>query len=248
MNRILTAGLAATAIAMTPACAQERVDTANKAAIEEIVRAYILENPQIIEDALIELAQQNQVAEATRASEAIKDNYAALYNNPADYTIGPDDAPVTVIEFFDYRCGYCKRTAEWASKLPEKYDGKVRVIFKEIPILSAESEKAALAAVAAGKQGKYIEMHMGLMELDNNSGFGPEQIDAVAESVGVDVTLMRADMKSMPVQKTVSDAKSLARRLGIDGTPNFLVGNDQVAGADTDAVEALIDAALEKLS
>lgn len=248
MNRKLTAVFAATAIALTPACAQERVDTADKAAVEEIVRAYILENPEIIEEAIVKLSENRQLADAQRATDAIKANYDAIYNRAGDYSIGPADAPVTVVEFFDYRCGFCKRSAEWTTKLPEKYDGKVRVVFKELPILSAESEKAALAAVAAGKQGKYIEMHMALMQLDNSTGFGQEQIDQAAESVGVDVTLMRADMKSMGVQTTVSDSKSLARKLGISGTPNFLVGHEQVPSADTSAVEALIDAELAKLS
>ena len=248
MIRHLTGALAATAIALTPACAQERVNTADKEAIEEIVRAYILENPQIIEDALIKLSEQQQLADNTRATEAIQANFDALYNNSSDYSIGPDDAPVTVVEFFDYRCGYCKRSAEWTTTLPAKYDGKVRVVFKELPILSAESEKAALAAIAAGKQGKYIEMHLALMELDNKSGFGSAEIDKAAKAAGVDVTLMRADMKSMAVQKAVSESKSLARNIGIDGTPNFIVGTSQVPGADTDSVEALINAELAKLS
>jgi protein-disulfide isomerase len=244
MTRALYLAFAATAIALTPACAQSQVDTSDKEAIEKIVADYILENPQIIEDALIALSEQRAAEEAELARVAIADNQDALINNAGDYFVGPADAAVTVVEFFDYRCGFCKRSAQWALELPEKYDNQVRVVFKEYPILSAESERAALAALAAGKQGKYVEMHMALMELDNGSGFGPDQIDEVAESVGVDVALMRADMKSIGVQKTVSDAKSLARTLGISGTPNFIVGTEQVSGADTRQVEALIESAL----
>lgn len=245
MNRKLTFALAATAIALTPACAQSNVDTADTEAIEKVVRAYILENPEIIEEALIALDNKRTLAEAEQAAERLATKQDALFANPADYSIGPDDAPVSVVEFFDYRCGFCKRSAEWASVLPEKYNGKVRVVFKEMPILSAESEKAALAAIAAGKQGKYIEMHMALMELDG--GFKPDDIDATAESIGLDVDKMRADMKSMGVQKTVADSKSLARELGINGTPNFIVGDQMVNGADTAAVERLIEAALAEV-
>lgn len=245
MNRKLTFALAATAIALTPACAQSNVDTADKEAIEEVVRAYILENPEIIEEALIELDKKRTLAEAQRASEQLAERQDDLFANPADYSIGPDDAPVSVVEFFDYRCGFCKRSAEWASELPEKYDGKVRVVFKEMPILSAESEQAALAAIAAGKQGKYIDMHMALMELQG--GFKPDDIDGAAESVGVDVAKMRADMKSMVVQKTVADSKSLARELGINGTPNFIIGDQMVNGADTAAVERIIEEALKEV-
>lgn len=244
MARTFSLALAATAIALTPACAQEQVGTADKEAIEKIVADYIMDNPQIIEDALIALSEQRAADEAEQARAAIAENQDALINNAGDYSIGPADAPVTVVEFFDYRCGFCKRSAEWATELPEKYDNQVRVVFKEFPILSTESEKAALAAIAAGKQDKYIEMHMALMELDNGSGFGPDQIDAAAEAVGVNVATMRADMKSIDVQKTVADAKSLARTLGITGTPAFIIGNEAISGADIPRVEALIEAAL----
>ena len=244
MTRMFGMAMAATAIALTPACAQEQVDTASKEAIEKIIADYIMENPEIIEDALIALQAKRQAEEAAVAQAAIADNQDALINNPADFSVGPADAAVTVVEFFDYRCGFCKRSADWAISLPEKYDDQVRVVFKEMPILSPESEKAALAAIAAGKQGKYVEMHMALMELDNGSGFGADVIDAAAESVGVDVTLMRADMTSVDVQKVVADSKSLARTLGISGTPNFIIGTEQVSGADTARVEALIAAAL----
>ncbi len=244
MTRTFSFALAATAIALTPACAQESVDTASKEAIEQVVYDYIMENPEIIEEALIALSEKRETAELEKAREAIAENQDKLFNNAADFSVGPADAPVTIVEFFDYRCGYCKRSAEWAVGLPEQYDNQVRVVFKELPILSAESEKAALAAIAAGKQDKYIEMHMALMELDNKSGFGPDQIDAAAESVGIDVAKMRADMKSVDVQKAVADSKSLARTLGIDGTPNFIIGTDQIPGADTGRVEALIEAAL----
>lgn len=244
MTRTFSMALAATAIALTPACAQGQVDTADKEAVEKIVYNYIMENPEIIEDALIALSEKRAAEESAAAMAAIADNQDALINNPADYFVGPADAPVTVVEFFDYRCGFCKRSAQWATEIPEQYDNKVRVVFKEFPILSTESEKAALAAIAAGKQDKYLEMHMALMELDNGSGFGPEEIDAAAESVGVDVDKMRADMKSIDVQKTVADAKSLARTLNITGTPNFIVGTEMVSGADTQQVEALIEAAL----
>jgi len=244
MTRTFSMALAATAIALTPACAQGQVDTADKKAVEKIVYEYIMENPEIIEEALIALSEKRDAEEAALALAAIADNQDALISNPADYSIGPADAPVTVVEFFDYRCGFCKRSASWTTELPEQYDNQVRVVFKEFPILSTESEKAALAAIAAGKQGKYIEMHMALMDLDNGSGFGPEQIDEAAESIGVDVTRMRADMKSIDVQKTVADAKSLARSLNITGTPNFIVGTEMVSGADIQQVEAMIEAAL----
>lgn len=248
MQKFLPSMAILTAIALTPACAQQSVDTTDKDAVEQIVRAYILENPEIIEEALIALQAKREAEEETAASEALAANADALFNTETDYSVGPADASVTVVEFFDYRCGFCKRSADWAMALPEAYDGQVRVVFKELPILSAESEKAALAALAAGKQGKYLDMHIALMELDNGSGFGPDAINGAAENAGVDVAKMRADMDSVDVQRQLADMKSLASTLGINGTPNFVVGTSQVPGADENAVRALIDAELAALN
>lgn len=245
MNRKLATIFAASTLALIPACAQDDVNTSDKAAIEKIVRAYILENPEIIEEALIKLTTQQEQATAEEARAKIEANKDALYNNDADYFIGPADAEVAVVEFFDYRCGYCKRSLGWTMNLVDKYPGKVKVIFKELPILSPESETAAHAAIAAGEQGKYLEMHEALMELDNSSGFTDEAIDEAARSVGVDVEKMRADMQTAKVKKVIADSSALARKLGIGGTPNFLVGTESVPGADQAAVQRLIEAALK---
>ncbi|MEM5517314.1 thioredoxin domain-containing protein [Henriciella sp. AS95] len=235
-------------VALTPACAQGDVDVTSKAAVEKIVREYILENPEIIEDALIALSEKKAEEDAMAARDAVQENHDLIYKSSHDYSIGPDDAPVTLVEFFDYRCGYCKRSMEWTLALPEENDNKVRVIFKELPILTAESEKAALAALAAGEQGKYAEMHRELMTLDNSTGFDPEDIDAAAERAGVDVAKMRADMESVKLQKVIADNKSLARKIGVDGTPAFFVGDEHVPGADQGRVEAMIKNALDEAS
>lgn len=248
MQKFLPTLTAIGVIALTPACAQQSVDVADKSAVEQIVRDYILENPEVIEEALIALQakRETEAAEATR--EAFAANQDALINTPTDYSIGPADASVTVVEFFDYRCGFCKRSTEWAMGLSEAYDGQVRVVFKELPILSAESEKAALAALASGKQDKYFEAHVALMELDNASGFDTEAINKAAESAGVDIARMRADMDSVEVQRQLAEMRSLARTLDITGTPTFVVGTSQIPGADEQAVRALIDAELAALN
>jgi len=243
MVRKTLAALAITAVALTPACAESQAtSTADKEAIEQIVRNYILENPEIIEEAIIKL-NENQQAEAQNAQrDAVIANKDKLYNNDSDYYIGSADAKITVVEFFDYRCGYCKRSTDWIQALPEKYDGDVRVVFKELPILSPESEQAALAALAAGKQDKYSDMHRALMELPSNSGFKTADIDKVAKSVGVDVTKMRADMRSTDIQKQLAEMKGLARELNVTGTPAFFIGDRPVpGGANQDALNALIE-------
>ncbi|MEQ8559359.1 MAG: thioredoxin domain-containing protein [Henriciella sp.] len=241
-------GLLCALVFAASACAQGDVDTTDKDAIEQIVHDYIIENPEVIEEALIKLSQQADERDAATKREAIRSNMDAIYNSEFDYGIGPEDAPVTVVEFFDYRCSYCKRSMDWALALPEAHDGKVRVVFKELPILSPESEKAALAALAAGQQGKYAEMHRELMSMDNATGFDPEDIDAAAERAGVDVAQMREAMDSVQLKKVVADNKSLARKLGVDGTPAFFIGESMVPGANQEMVSRLIEDELSKES
>jgi len=232
-------GLAA-ALMLTPACAQ----TNDREQVEEIVYNYLMENPEILEEVLVALQAKRQLEAQAEAEEQIIANLTELISNPGDNTIGPADAPVTVVEFFDYKCGYCKRSAGWVSKLPEQYENKVRVVFKDYPILSPESETEARAAVAAGKQGKYIEMHMALMDSSNQADAGDDRIDQLAEQIGLDLETFRADMQSEAVQRTIVESMSLARRVGIEGTPNFIVGTKLVGGADKEQVESLIEAAL----
>lgn len=127
MNRMLRLSpflaLGFAGLALLPACAQGGGST-DKAAVEKIVEEYILTNPEIIEKALVALTEKERAAQASAAKAAIADNASELYNKSTDYSVGPEDAAVTVVEFFDYRCGYCKRSAEWTANLPETYDGR----------------------------------------------------------------------------------------------------------------------------
>lgn len=237
--------LAATAMAVTlPACTDgaATAQAQSRGEVETIVREYILDNPEIIEEALIKLSEKQKADEAAAQKAAIASSGDALFSNEADYFIGPEDAAVTVVEFFDYRCGFCKRSLDYVSALPEVHGGQVRVVFKELPILSPQSRSAALAALAAGRQGKYFEMHAALME--STSQFSDSDIDSIAESVGVDVATMRADMKSTDVQQELASTQQLASELGITATPTFIIGDELIPGANTPQITALIKAEL----
>lgn len=246
MIRKLFTAAAMTAIALTPACAQDSPSSGiNRAEVEEIVREYILANPEIIEDALIVLSEKQRAEAADAAKVAIRKEKDKLYSLASDHFVGPADAEVTVVEFFDYRCGFCKRSVDTIQALPAQYDGKVRVVFKELPIFGGISETAALAALAAGKQDKYNEMHIALMEVKSNDDLTEKRIDSIAESIGISVQKMRADMKSMEIQKQLADMKDLGRTLGVGGTPGFFVGETHIEGADMAKLDAAIKAELE---
>lgn len=235
---------ASVAVALLPACAQPGAK-AERADIEKIVREYILENPEIIEEALVALHEKEKAAQAQLARAAITANKDALYAHAGDYAIGPADAAVTIVEFFDYRCGYCKRSVDWVQKLPEKYDGEVRVVFKELPIFGGISETASLAALAAGKQGKYWEFHSALMKIKNNEDLTDAKIDEISASLGLNTAKLRADMKSQAVQKQLAEMKSLGAALSVTGTPAFFIGDTHVEGANLPVIEAAIEAALK---
>lgn len=232
------------AVLILPACTDSaaNAEAQSREAVETIVREYILANPEIIEEALIALNEKQRAEEAQAQSAALAENRSALFENAADYSIGPDDAPVTVVEFFDYRCGFCKRSIDYVAALPTVHGDQVRVVFKELPILSPQSRQAALAALAAGRQGKYFEMHAALME--DTTPLNDADIDRVAETAGVDVAKMRADMKSTAVQQELATSTQLAQTLNITGTPAFIIGDDIVPGANTPQITALIEAAL----
>lgn len=236
--------LAAVAVSFLPACAQPGANT-DRADIEKIVREYILENPEIIEEALVALHEKEKAAQAELVRKAIIANKDALYAHAGDYAIGPEDAAVTIVEFFDYRCGYCKRSVDWVQKLPAKYDGEVRVVFKELPIFGGISETAALAALAAGKQGKYWEFHSALMKIKNNDELTEARIDEIAASLGLNTTKLRADMKGQAVQKQLAEMKSLGAALNVTGTPAFFIGDTHVEGANLPVIEAAIEDALK---
>lgn len=241
--RLTTMTAAMAALALTPACAESKAaPVADREAMEQVVREYILENPEIIEEALIKLSAKQQAAASQEAQKAIASNFDAIYNNENDYFIGPADAEITVVEFFDYRCGWCKRSVEWVQELPEDYDGNVRVVFKELPIFGGISETASLAALAAGKQGKYREYHLALMAIKNNDDLTEAKLDEVARDVGMNVQKMRADMGSIDIQRKLSESKQLARAVGVEATPSFLIGNEFIEGANRDRLNEVIKA------
>jgi len=228
----------ASAVLAFPACSQaDPVSTTDKAAIESIVYDYLMENPEVIREALIAL-------EAKQDAESIAAVKSAIYNEKRDVVVGPKNAKITIVEFFDYNCGYCKRSTNWLVKTIKENPNDVRVIFKELPMLDGRtktSKTAAKAALAAARQDKYLEMHQGLMELRVMTD---DRIDETAKKVGIDVDLMRQDMSDPTIIQHVEDTLVLGQRLRpLTGTPFFMIGDEFYAGANIERLEEMLETA-----
>lgn len=228
------------------AMAQDALSTEQKTEVETVIEQYLMTNPDVLLRA-IQNVQTWQTAEQSRKqAEAITPVWDALVADSSIPSFGPVDAPVTVIEFFDYHCGYCKRAFDGMKEIAQQHDGKVRTIFVEFPILREESGLAARAALAAAKQDKYMEAHEAFMT--NRGLLDQERINELAANVGIDVDQMLEDMKSPELNGMLAQYSAMARSVGISGTPAFIVNGTLVSGADMERVNSLVNAGLDKAS
>ncbi len=234
MKLYKTALLAASVLAF-PACSQAgQVNTQDKEAIEKIVYEYLMENPEVVQEALIEL-------EAKQDRESLASVKSSIYNEPRDVVLGPADAKVTIVEFFDYNCSYCKRTTDWLVETMEKHPKDVRVIFKELPILDRQtktSRNAAKAALAAHRQGKYLEMHTALMEA---RGLNDDRIEEIAKDIGLNVARLKGDMQDPEIAAYIEDTLIMGQKLRpLTGTPFFMIGDEYIAGANVNRLNDML--------
>jgi protein-disulfide isomerase len=228
------------------AFAQDSLSAEQKTEIEGVIEQYLLDNPDVLLRAIQNVQSWQAAAQARQQAEAITPVWDALVADSSVPSVGPVDAPVTVIEFFDYHCGYCKRAFDGVKEIAENSDGKVRTIFVEFPILREESTLAARAALAADKQDKYMEAHEAFMT--NRGLLDQERINELAAGVGIDVEQMLEDMKAPEITGMLAQYSSMARAVGISGTPAFLINGTLVSGADMERVNALVDAGLKDAS
>ncbi len=200
----------------------------DRTAIERVVRDYILENPGIVVEALQAYEAQRQRAEQERRQAALAQYQDQLLRDPEAPVIGNPEGDVTLVEFFDYRCPYCRSFGEQLVLLLER-DPQVRVVMKEFPILSRESIEAARAALAADRQGGYRAFHFALLEEPGD--LSREHILATADRVGLDRARLERDMRDPAIDDILRRNYQLAEALGIDGTPAIVIGEQIHAGA-----------------
>lgn len=196
--------------------------------VRNTVREYLLENPQVIVEALETLRAQQQSSAGQSRQNAVTARADQLFNSRSDPSVGDPKASVTIVEFFDYQCPYCRRMAQQLAEL-NKEDPDLRIVYKEFPVFGPASTLAAAAAVGAMRQGKYEEFHLALMGI--RGAPSERSIFRVAERIGLDAGRLRADMNSATPQRLFQRNRQLAQELGIRGTPAFVIGNQVIPGA-----------------
>ena len=203
-----------------------------KTELQSIIREYLVQHPEVLQEAMAELEKRQVAAEAEKTKAAVKNNAQTLFDSSRQVVVGNAQGDVTLVEFFDYNCGYCKRALTDLTDLM-KDDSKLRVVLKEFPVLGPGSQEAAQVAIAARMQDKsgkkYFDFHQRLL-----SGRG--QADraralAAAKEAGFDMAKLERDMASPEVKATIEENMKLAEQLGLNGTPSYVVGSDVVVGA-----------------
>jgi protein-disulfide isomerase len=212
--------------------------TPDKAALGKSIRDYLIANPEVLVEAMQELERKQDSQRDSVAQKAIQEKQSELLRDPDSPVAGNPDGDVTIVEFSDYQCPYCKR-AHAAVQSVVAADGKVKVVYKDLPILGEPSRIAAVAALAARSQGKHIALHNALMEYAGK--IDRDKIMEIAASVGLDMAKLQRDMDDPKVKQIIERNMALGSALGVRGTPAFVVGNQFVPGAvDADALKQLI--------
>jgi protein-disulfide isomerase len=218
-----------------PAAAQA-LTAAQKEEVRRLVRDYLVQNPEVLEEAQAAL-EAKRLAELRKKQ---KELAAAIFADPRIYKVGPASASIQLIEFYDYNCGYCKRSVNWMVHVISKRND-VRVALVDYPILAESSLEASRAALASVRQGKHLQFHQALMGAKGQ--INSETINAVAKKAGLDVTRMRRDMMDPAIATLLDANRERGAAAGVDGTPTFFInGEAHNFGSQAELLAALDDA------
>jgi protein-disulfide isomerase len=231
----ISAARAETAPSATTA-GEATVSPGQRKEIEAIIKDYLLNNPEIMLEIQSALEAKMDKLQAERTAAVIKGSATEIFRPAFSPVVGNAKGDVPIVEFFDYNCGYCKRAFGDVTKLIEK-EKQVRFILKELPILSKGSEEASKVALAAKMQGKYWEFHRAMLESQGQANEAAAL--RVAEKVGVDMARLKKDMASPDIQKEIDETRALATKLGIQGTPHFMVADRIIPGAPENLLERM---------
>ena len=227
--------LAASALALAMALPASALDLSEmsdeqRAIFREEVRAYLMDNPQVIMDAVAVLEERQQAAQAQADLSLVTDNAEEIFNDGYSFVGGNPDGDITLVEFLDYRCGFCKRAHGEVAKLLES-DGNIRLIVKEFPILGEQSLLASRFAVAT-KQVAGPEAYKGLNDalMTMNGEVNMRSLRRMASTFGLDADAIEARMDSEEVTNEIRRTRELAQRLQITGTPTFVLQDELLRG------------------
>lgn len=235
--------IASAAIALLPALMPlpaSALDEAQKKEFGEFIREYLIENPEVMLEVQDALQKKQEEIRSQRSAEALSTNQDAIFKSAYDLAIGNPQGDVTVVEFFDYNCGYCRRAhADMEAVIEE--DKNIRYVLKEFPILGPDSEAAHKVSDAVRKLSpdSYGAFFRAMMTQDGRAS--EESAIAIAGELGIAEEAIRAKMADSPNTEQVQEAYQLATSLGITGTPSYVIGNETVPGAvGKDAIEAKV--------
>jgi len=235
--KLALTSLAALAAALSLAGCQKTED----AAFGQRVRAYLLQHPEVIREAVNKLAENDRIAAAKATTQSMNKYRAQLERDPRDFVANPD-GKITVVEFFDYRCGYCKLAAPEVVKLIQE-NPDVRFVFKEFPIFGSVSDAAAKIALTPAGKARGLDLYgrwMAEKALDDAA------VDRHLTSAGLDPAAVRKASADPAIARQILDTRALASALKIDGTPAFIVGETMIPGADLAALKVAITEARAK--
>jgi len=192
---------------------------AQRAEIEGIIKNYLLNHPEVMVEVSKELEKRQASMQAESNKKVIVERKASIFKAPTDFVLGNTKGEISVVEFFDYNCGWCKKAVDEVNKLT-KADPQVRIVMKELPIFGENSTTAAKAAMASIRQGKYWDFHLALMK---EKQVTKDNLFKIAEKVGLNVDKLKADMADPAIDAALKENASLAQELGIEGTPGFII-------------------------
>lgn len=225
-----------------PANAQKAFTPEQEKQFGAYIREYLVKNPEVIVEALQELERRRNAAKGARITNFINLSRQAIFHAKGSPVSGNPDGDVTIVEFFDYNCPYCKKVTPGLFGMLKK-DGKTRLVYKEFPILGEASVYAAKAALAVARQNPELYERFHIALLGTRGRLSESSILATAKKTGVNVDRMKSDMKAPEIQKEIDRNKAIANHLGINGTPAFLIGNKVMSGLQSEgALQAAVNA------
>ena len=214
-------------LGLSPAANAGEFNDSQRQEMESIIKDYLLGHPEILQEMTQTLEQKQKQAEDEQRKVGLVQNASQIFRDKADFVAGNPKGNVTMVEFFDYNCPWCKKDFPDVMALLDE-DKELKLVFKEFPILGPDSEYAAKAAIAAGKQGKYLKLHMALYQHEGR--VTKEGVDEIASGQGLNMDQLKKDMDDPETAKIIARNRDLAQSLAINGTPAFIIDDKLFPG------------------